>query len=84
MRSVCSCIDRRELVSTLQLTEPVARSKDALAYASNTAIIIWDIQTGGVAKELKYNGHCIILLVWSLNGGGNGLALGGAHHRVQI
>ena len=65
-----------ELITTLQpaetttrLTGPLAYSPDgrSIACASNTAIIIWDIQTGGVAKEIKC-GPNHISLVWSPDG----------------
>ena len=67
-----------ELLSSLQstkltspLTGPLAYSPDgrSLCCASNTAIVIWDIQTGGVANEIKYDGGLDRLLVWSLDGG---------------
>jgi len=66
-----------ELITILQppemipdLTGPLAYSPDgrSIACASDTAIIIWDIQTGGVAKEIGC-GTKNIALVWSLNGG---------------
>ena len=54
---------------TRRLTGPLAYSPDgrSLACSSDSSIIIWDIQTGGVAKEL----HCgtnNTSLVWSLDG----------------
>jgi len=68
-----------ELLSTLQpsksapkLTGPLAYSPDgcSLCCVSNTAIIIWDTQTGGVAKQIEC--HDVLdsscLLVWSLDG----------------
>lgn len=39
----------------------------SIACASDSCIIIWDIQTGGVAKELSC-GTSATLLVWSLDG----------------
>jgi len=66
-----------ELITILQppetipdLTGPLAYSPDgrSIACASNTAIIIWDIQTGGVAKEIRCSAGNISL-VWSSNGG---------------
>ena len=51
-----------ELITNLQTTEanphltgPLAYSPDgrSIACASTTAILIWDIQTGGVAKEIE-------------------------------
>ena len=66
-----------ELITILQPTEtiplltgPLAYSPDgrSIACASDIAIIIWDIQTGGVAKEIKC-GADNVSLVWSLDGG---------------
>ena len=66
-----------ELITTLQptgtiphLTGPLAYSPDgrSIACASDTAIIIWDIQTGGVAEEIKCSPNNISL-VWSSDGG---------------
>ena len=56
---------------TSQLTGTLAYSPDgrSLACASPTAIIIWDIQTGGVVKELKYDKPSSDSLVWSSDGG---------------
>jgi len=65
-----------ELITILQpaetishLTGPLAYSPDgrSIACASNTAITIWDIQTGGVAKEIECSSNNI-LLVWSSDG----------------
>ena len=65
-----------ELITILQPTEmiphltgPLAYSPDrrSIACASDVAIIIWDIQTGGVAKEIECSTNNISL-VWSLNG----------------
>ena len=65
-----------ELITILQPTETNPRLKGPLAYspdgrsiacASDTAIIIWDIQTGGVAKEVKRSTESISL-VWSSDG----------------
>jgi len=65
-----------ELITILQppetiphLTGPVAYSPDgrSIACASYTAIIIWDIQTGGVAKEIEC-GTSNHSLVWSSDG----------------
>ena len=72
-----------ELLSTLQPTRPNAHypltpHQCALAYSPDgrslacpydTGIIIWDIQTGGQAKEIKCNGANIVSLVWSVDGG---------------
>ena len=63
--------------STPRLIGTHAYSPDgfSLACASDTAIIIWDIQTGGVAKEIpakeirfSANRPYDLLLVWSLDG----------------
>jgi len=65
-----------ELVITLQpsgtvrrLTGPLSYSPDghSIACASDTAITIWDIQTGGVAKEIGCSANTISL-VWSSDG----------------
>ena len=65
-----------ELLSTL--TKPGAHFIGGLAYSpdgcslaclTNTTLIIWDIQTGGVAKEIGHSGVMgDIMLVWSLDG----------------
>ena len=65
-----------ELLSTLQLGgfTPVdwvhAYSPDgrSLACPFDTAIIVWDIQTGGVAKEIQLDERHDCTLVWSLDG----------------
>jgi len=65
-----------ELITILQPTEmiphltgPLAYSPDgrSIACASDIAIIIWDIQTGGVAKEIKRSANTTSL-VWSSDG----------------
>ena len=65
-----------ELITILQPTETIPRLTGPLAYspdgrsiacASDTAIVIWDIQTGGVAKEIECSPHNISLL-WSSDG----------------
>ena len=65
-----------EPVIILQRTETVPYLKGPLAYspdgrsiacASNVSIIIWDIQTGGVAKEIKCGASNSF--VWSSDGG---------------
>ena len=66
-----------ELTSTLQPAQPTSRLKGALVYspggrflacASNATIIVWDIQTGGVAKEIQHNEAIVNSMVWSLDG----------------
>ena len=65
-----------ELITILQPTEtipylmgPLAYSPDgrSIACVSDTAIIIWDIQTGGVAEEIERSAKSISL-VWSPDG----------------
>ena len=65
-----------ELITNLQPTEtiphltgPLAYSPDgrSIACASDTTIIIWDIQTGGVAKKIDCSTNNIAL-VWSSDG----------------
>ena len=65
-----------ELLATLQpvetvhlLTGPLAYSPDgrSIACGSNTSIVLWDIQTGGVAKEIQC-GLENISMAWSLDG----------------
>jgi WD40 repeat protein len=66
-----------EQITILQPTEtnphligPLAYSPDgrSLACASSTAIIIWDIQTGGMVKEIKCNTRGLSM-AWSSDGG---------------
>ena len=76
-----------ELLSTLQFSERAPRLKGTRAYspdgrslacASNTGVVIWDIQTGGVAKEILAKANLAeetenhpnhySSLVWSLDG----------------
>ena len=65
-----------ELLTTLRSTEtaplragPLVYSPNgcSLACSSNSAIVIWDIQTGGVVKEIACSSNAISL-VWSLDG----------------
>ena len=65
-----------ELFTTLQPTEPVYRLTGPLAYppdgrsiacASQASILIWDIQTGGVSKEIACAPN-ITSMVWSSDG----------------
>ena len=64
------------LFTTLRPTEPVHKLTGPLAYppdgrsiacASDAGILIWDIQTGGVAKEIAC-GPNITSMVWSSDG----------------
>ena len=66
-----------ELITILQPPETIPHLKGSFAYspdgrsiacASDIAIIIWDIQTGGVAKEIRCSANNMSL-VWSSNGG---------------
>ena len=67
-----------KLLSTLQATQVTTRFKYGIAYSpdgqslaccSDTAIIIWDAQTGGVVKEIVCEVICSgLTLVWSLDG----------------
>ncbi|KAF9643113.1 hypothetical protein BDM02DRAFT_3192176 [Thelephora ganbajun] len=68
-----------ELFSTLKLTKPtpdevtslLAYSTDGhfIASLSGTSLVIWDIQTGGVAKEVDRDGGVRnTSLLWSLDG----------------
>jgi len=66
-----------ELITILQPTEtahdlvgPLAYSLDGhfIACSSATGIIIWDIQTGGIAEEIEHSTRSIAL-VWSSDGG---------------
>jgi len=68
-----------ELLSTLEPTTSTfalkgqpAYSPDghSLAFPSRNGIIIWDIQTGGMTKEIEcdYTGVSGVSLVWSLDG----------------
>ena len=65
------------LFSTLQPTEPTSEliheptcSPDgrSIACLSGAMIIIWDIQTGGVVKEIQRDAAGYTSLVWSLDG----------------
>ena len=64
-----------ELLTTLtksdvSLPGELAYSPDghSLASISGASLIVWDIQTGGVAKKIECGGINNILLVWSLDG----------------
>jgi len=66
-----------ELLSTLQLAEPTSRFTGSLAYspdgrslacASGAAVVVWDIQTGGVTKKIPDHGSYDDSPVWSLDG----------------
>jgi hypothetical protein len=67
-----------ELLSTLQPANTTSQLLGMLAYSpdghslaspSDSAIVVWDIQTGGVAKEFQHEMTTSISLAWSLNGG---------------
>ena len=76
-----------ELLSTLRPTQStgswpigsLAYSLDGLSLAAlfYTSLVIWDIQTGGVAREVKIDYIGNIPLVWSLDG----QAVGFIRHR---
>ena len=66
-----------ELLSTLIPTELTRKSMNQLAYPMDGhsvastfdgSLVIWDIQTGGVAKKIEYWGTYSYCLAWSLNG----------------
>ena len=64
-----------ELLSTLtkpgvSLTGELAYSPDgrSLACLSRAALMVWDIQTGGVAKEIEGSAINNVSLMWSLDG----------------
>ena len=66
-----------ELITILQPPETIPDLKGPLAYspdgrsiacASDTTIIIWDIQTGGVVKEIRCNANSISLVLSSDGG----------------
>jgi len=66
-----------ELLSTLQPIDPTSELKGPLAYSpdgcslacvSNTAIMVWDIQTGGVVKDIQCDTTYSHFLMWSLDG----------------
>ena len=68
---------------TLRLTGPLAYSSDgrSLCCVSNTGIIIWDIQTGGMVREVGFDDtlDSSRSLVWSLDGRMIGAVLGRGH-----
>ena len=66
-----------ERLPTIQPTRPTSQLMGILAYspdgrslacASRSAIIIWDVQTGGVAEEIRCNTNRSTPIVWSLDG----------------
>lgn len=67
-----------ELLTTLTTSgaRPIAYSPDgrSLACLSDAVLIIWDIQTGGAAKEIG-RGSNIVSSMWSLDGGKIGTIL---------
>ena len=81
-----------ELLSTL--TKPNAHLICGLAYSpdghslaclSSTALVIWDIQTGGVAKEIGHSGvKDNSSLVWSLDGRMVGTINGSTVHIYEV
>ena len=80
-----------ELLTTLRPTEPttlrgpLAYSPDGrcIVCSSSTTIIIWDIQTGGVAKEVECS-LCDHSLVWSLDGRTVGFVGGGSVYMYEV
>ena len=67
-----------KLLPTLQLPEGAMKFSHGIAYSpdgqylagcSNAAIIIWDIQTGGLAKQIEFGvpSDCLEIM-WSLDG----------------
>ncbi|KAF9644544.1 hypothetical protein BDM02DRAFT_933960 [Thelephora ganbajun] len=70
-----------ELLSTFKLTKRtpfrslLAYSTDghSIASLSGTSLVIWDVQTGGVAKEIGHSGVDNNSLLWSLDGGTIGI-----------
>ena len=82
-----------ELLSTLRPTEPVCRPIHTLAYSpdgrslaalSHTSFIIWDIQTGGVAKEVECDALTDLPLVWSLDGRAIGIIHRDTEHNFSV
>ena len=71
---------------THQLTGPLAYSSDgcSLCCASSTSIIIWDIQTGGIVREVECDATLSSpnLLVWSLDGKTIGAVHGRSYTRT--
>ena len=72
---ICDALSS-ELVSTFTKSggffgPGLAYSQDghSLASLTYTGVVIWDIQTGGVAKEIPCDWVAPIFLVWSLDGG---------------
>jgi WD40 repeat protein len=66
-----------ELLSVLQSTQNITQLMGSLAYSpdghfiaspSSTGILVWDIQTGGVAKTFQCHMIEDTSLAWSLNG----------------
>jgi len=81
-----------ELLSTLQPTKPVyhpicplAYSQDgrSLAALSYTSLMVWDVQTGGMAREVECDTTTQASLVWSLDGRAIGtILLDKAHNYI--
>ena len=66
-----------ELLSTLRPAEPASRLMGTIAYSPDghslchvfdTTIVIWDIQTGGVIREIQSDKTYNVPPVWSLDG----------------
>jgi len=73
-----------ELLSTLRPTEPTSHLINMLAYSPDghtlaafltTSLVIWDIQTGGVVKEVECGLTNNAFMVWSLDGQAIGITL---------
>ena len=71
----------RHINHTPRLVGPLAYSSDgrSLCCGSDTSIVIWDIQTGGMVREVAYNDTLDTpsSLVWSLDGRTIGAVLRG-------
>ena len=78
-----------ELVSTF--TKPATYCDCGLAYSPDgqslaclsDILVIWDIQTGGAAKEIQYN-ICDCSIVWSLDGKKVGMTKGTTVHVYDV
>ena len=81
-----------ERLSTLRPAEPTYHPIRTLAYSpdgrslaalSDTSFIIWDIQTGGVAKVWR-RADADVSLVWSLDGRAIGTILNKSNYAMQV